>query len=265
MSTNGQLHTVPREIPELPGLPRPLYGRVESLPNRTLTYRHSHPWVQLSYAIQGVLEVHSDAGRFIAPPQWAIWVPADMPHQVLSSPRTEMRSLYIDAAVCPWADADRCRVLEITPLTRELIRTFSTFNAEYAVDGDEGRLVQVLIDQLRAAPQAPLALPWPSAADVLQLCQQLQADPADTRGLGHWSRTLGVCERTLSRHFRQQTGLGFRAWRQRLRLFSALPMLERGERVTDVALACGYDSLSAFIAAFREQFRQTPGEFFRQP
>lgn len=264
MSTNGQLLAVPREIPELARLPRPLYGRVESLPNRTLTYRHRHPWVQLSYAIQGVLEVHSDAGRFVAPPQWAIWVPADMPHQVLSSPRTEMRSLYIDASVCPWADADRCRVLEITPLTRELIRTFSRFEAEYDEDGAQGRLARVLIDQLHAAPQAPLSLPWPHSASLLELCRQLQADPADPRGLDHWSRALGICERTLSRHFRQQTGLGFRAWRQRLRLFSALPMLEQGARVTDVALACGYDSLSAFIAAFREQFRQTPGEFFRQ-
>ena len=55
----------------------------------------------------------------------------------------------------------------------------------------------------------------------------------------------------------------FRTWRQRMRLVSALPALERGERVTDVALACGYDSTSAFIAAFRQQFGATPGEFFR--
>src|SRR5690606_34958331 len=97
MSPNGHPTAIPREIPELPQLPRPLYGRVESLPNRTLTYRHSHPWVQLCYAIQGVLEVHTDAGRFVAPPQRAVWIPCGMPHQVFSSPRTEMRSLYIDA------------------------------------------------------------------------------------------------------------------------------------------------------------------------
>ncbi|MNP73513.1 Helix-turn-helix domain protein [compost metagenome] len=48
-----------------------------------------------------------------------------------------------------------------------------------------------------------------------------------------------------------------------MRLLSALPALERGERVTDVALACGYESLSAFIAAFGKQFGLPPGEFFR--
>ena len=31
--------------------------------------------------------------------------------------------------------------------------------------------------------------------------------------------------------------------------------------VTDVAIACGYDSVSAFIASFREHFGATPGEF----
>jgi len=38
-------------------------------------------------------------------------------------------------------------------------------------------------------------------------------------------------------------------------------MLEAGERVTDVAIACGYDSVSAFIASFREHLGTTPGEF----
>ena len=37
--------------------------------------------------------------------------------------------------------------------------------------------------------------------------------------------------------------------------------LERGDSVTEVALACGYDSLSAFIAAFKKQFNCTPGNF----
>ena len=55
----------------------------------------------------------------------------------------------------------------------------------------------------------------------------------------------------------------FRTWRQRMRLLSALPALSRGERVTDVALACGYESLSAFIAAFGKQFGLSPGEFLQ--
>lgn len=263
VSRNGQNTHVPREVPQLASLPRPVYGRVESLPNRTLTFRHQHPWIQLSYAIAGVLEVHTDAGRFVAPPQRAIWIPAGVPHQVFSSPRTEMRSLYLETAACPWGSA-QCRVLEISALVRELIRGFASFPAAYDEAGAQGRLVAVLLDQLAQAPEAALSLPWPRDAVLAALCQTLQAEPADARSLADWSLLLGVSERTLSRRFRAQTGLGFRAWRQRARLLAALPSLEAGERVTDVALSCGYDSLSAFIAAFREQFGQTPGELFRE-
>ncbi len=60
----------------------------------------------------------------------------------------------------------------------------------------------------------------------------------------------------------QQTGLTFRLWRQRLRLLHALPLLEQKHSVTEVSLACGYESTSAFISAFGEHFGSTPGEFF---
>lgn len=262
MSPNGQHRPHRRRVPGLDRLPRPVYGRTESLPNRALTYRHSHPWVQLSYAIAGVLEVQTDAGRFVAPPQRAVWVPAGLPHRVWSTPQTEMRSLYIDCTAVAWAPAE-CRVLQVSPLLRELIRTFSVLPVEYGEDGEDGRLVQVLLDQLRRAPAVDLALPLPHDERLQRLCRQLQAHPERQETLGQWSERLGVSEKTLSRLFQRDTGLSFRAWRQRLRLLGALAPLERGERVTDVALGCGYDSTSAFIAAFRQQFGSTPGEFFR--
>ena len=101
-------------------------------------------------------------------------------------------------------------------------------------------------------------LVWPD-----EIYQSLEQHPEQQTTLQHWSEQFGVTEKTLSRLFLRDTGLTFRAWRQRLRLLGALTPLEQGERVTDVALACGYDSTSAFIAAFRQQFGETPGEFFR--
>ncbi|MCO4883553.1 helix-turn-helix domain-containing protein, partial [Paraburkholderia caribensis] len=74
---------------------------------------------------------------------------------------------------------------------------------------------------------------------------------------------LHVSEKTLSRLFVQQTGLTFRLWRQRLRLLNALPLLEQKQAVTEVALACVYESTSDFFAAFGDHFGNTPGEFFK--
>ena len=262
MPPKGHEKAVRRSIPGLACLPRPVYGRTESLPNRALTRRHSHPWVQLSYAICGVLEIQTSAGRFVAPPQRAVWIPAGMPHRVFSSPHTEMRSLYLDCSVTTWAPG-HCQVLAVSDLLRELIRRFSELPVEYAEDGPDGRLAQVLLDQLAAAPQVDLMLPLPVDSRLRQIYRSLRLHPEQATTLGQWSQKLGVSEKTLSRLFLSDTGLTYRAWRQRLRLLGALPDLERGERVTDVALGCGYESVSAFIAAFRQQFDTTPGEFFR--
>jgi AraC-like DNA-binding protein len=148
-------------------------------------------------------------------------------------------------------------------LLRELIRRFSELPVEYAEEGPDGRLAQVVLDQLAAAPQVDLMLPLPLDPRLRQIYRSLELHPEQPTTLGDWSRKLAVSEKTLSRLFLRDTGLTFRAWRQRLRLLGALPALEQGERVTDVALACGYESTSAFINAFRQLFDATPGEFFR--
>jgi Helix-turn-helix domain len=53
------------------------------------------------------------------------------------------------------------------------------------------------------------------------------------------------------------------AWRTLLRLQAALSMLASGEPVSRVAGRVGYETPSAFVAAFRRETGQTPGTFFR--
>ena len=253
--------TTLRALGALRTLPRPVYGHASGLPNNAISQHHSHAWGQLSYAAQGVLAIATDRGRFVAPPLCAVWIPAGLSHGVSRGPDTQIRSLYIDPAVAPrsWTG---CRVLAVTPLLRELIRAFGELPVEYEEEGPAGRLVTVLLDQLACAPEMGLILPWPQDPRLRKLCNELQSHPDRCKTLLHYSARLKISERTLSRLFLAQTGLSFRLWRQRSRLLAALPLLERGERVTDVAIACGYDSMPAFIAAFREQMGATPREMF---
>ena len=261
MSIKGQEATLPAGLSDLHALPRPLYGHVEALPNRMLGYRHRHPWIQLAYAAQGVIEVRTDRGRYVAPPQRAVWIPQEIPHRVWCRAGTSIRSLYIDSGA-GHSRGDACRVLVVDSLLRELIDAFSLVPVRYAVDGADGRLAAVLLGRIAAAPEADLMLPLPSDPDLRQLCRSAQLHPSRKASLRALSEQRGVSEKTLSRLFLRETGLTFRAWLQRMRLLGALPALERGARVTDVALDCGYESLSAFIAAFRKLFDASPGEFF---
>ncbi|KPA92660.1 MULTISPECIES: AraC family transcriptional regulator [Pseudomonas] len=262
MSNNGQ-RGPERQIPALSALPRPLYARAESLDAGSWTSRHSHDWVQFSYAISGVLGVHTAEGSFFAPPQWGVWIPAGLEHEVVTSMQAEMRSLYVRREDCRWA-AERCRVLEVTPLARELIKSFCLLPVDYPQEGSaESRLVQVLLDQLASLPEVGFSLPLPRHPRLLGLCNELIESPEQGASLGQWAQRLGMSEKTLMRLFQRETGLSFRGWRQRMRLLSSLGALEEGDSVTRAALSCGYDSTSAYIAAFKGLFGYTPGELFR--
>jgi len=265
MHRAGSERQIPaRHIPEITELPRPLYARAESLSAGSWTPPHRHEWVQFSYAISGVLGVHTAEGSFFAPPQWGVWIPAGLEHEVVTSMRAEMRSLYVRKEDCEWAP-QRCRVLEVTPLARELIKSFCLLPAAYPLgDSSEARLVQVLMDQLAHLPEVGFSLPLPRHPRLLELCNELIENPSQLITLQDWAMRLGASEKTLMRLFQRETGLSFRGWRQRARLLSSLGALENGDSVTNTALACGYDSTSAFIAAFKGLFGFTPGELFRQ-
>jgi len=141
-----------RSIPELAILPRPVYARVEDIAERRATQAHSHPWVQLSYAIRGVLKIRSKGGVFVAPPQMAILIPPKLEHVVENSPGTQMRSLYIATEALP-DTGHSCEVLAVSDLLREAIRHFSLFPVEYDETGPQGRLAQVMLDLVAAAPR----------------------------------------------------------------------------------------------------------------
>ncbi|MEE4947615.1 helix-turn-helix transcriptional regulator [Pseudomonas alliivorans] len=267
MPSNGQIDRRSlegqRQIPALADLPRPVYARAESLGAGSWTPLHRHEWVQFSYAISGVLGVHTAEGSFFAPPQWGVWIPAGLEHEVVTSMRAEMRSLYIRREDSRWAP-ERCRVLEVTPLARELIKHFCLLPASYPEhDSSESRLVQVLLDQLAHLPEVGFSLPLPRHTRLLGLCNELIEAPDQVISLHDWAGRLGTSEKTLMRLFQRETGLSFRGWRQRARLLSSLNALEAGSSVISAALACGYDSTSAFIAAFKGLFGHTPGELFK--
>lgn len=68
-----------------------------------------------------------------------------------------------------------------------------------------------------------------------------------------------MSERTLIRRLRGETGMTFRQWRRQARLPGGLKRLVAGSPVTSVTLEVGHESVSAFVAAFREDLGEIPG------
>lgn len=249
--------------PALTRLPRPVYMRAQTLAAGARFAPHSHDWVQFLYAISGMLRVALPDGGFMVPPRHAVWIPAGVQHQVSALGEVSFRSLYIDTATAGVA-GERCRVVEVLPLARELIVAAVALPVEYDEQGRAGRLVATLLDELATLAETDVYLPTPSDPRLRRICEALVRDPADARELDAWAATINVSTRTLARLFAEETRMGFRTWRQRLRLYRALEQLAGGTSVTTVAFEVGYNSSSAFIAAFKERFGKAPGEFLQR-
>lgn len=249
------------QLAQLSELPRPLLGHRDSWQNQAIGEPHCHPWIQLSYAVEGILTVETARARLVAPPSRAVWIPPGVTHGVRAEEDTLIRSIYVSADVLPGRP---CEVIRISPLLRELILEFGQFQVEYEVEGPNQRVIQVLVDRLAIAPSCDLRLPWPEDIRLHSICSYLAAHPDCRFPMAHFSADLGVSDKTLSRRFMTDTGMTFRQWRQRSRLLASLPLLEKGMRVTDVAIECGYDSLSAFISSFGELVGCTPRNYMQR-
>ncbi len=243
-------------------VPCPLTMRAQSIPARHHFPEHAHDWHQLVYAIDGVLTVSTAGQTFIISPDQAAWLPAGMPHRVGSLLGAEFRSLWIatEAGGFPPAAA----MLAVSPLLKALIVEAAAIGGIDNGDGYGGRVVALILDQLRRAPTLPAGLPWPRGGPLATLCEALYLDPADERSAEEWARALGMSGRTLTRRFEAELGAPLRSWRRRLRLFRAIELLGGGMGVTATAMELGYASASAFIFAFKAEMGCSPHAYARQ-
>jgi AraC-like DNA-binding protein/quercetin dioxygenase-like cupin family protein len=222
--------------------------------------RHSHPWAQLVYAASGTMRVATPAAAWLVPPTRAIWVPGGTPHEILMRGTVAMRTLYL----APAGDDARlatCRAIEVAPLLRELILHIVRIGMLDVGDPGHARMEGLLIDLLAAGETAPLELPLPADSRARGFAEVLLAQPGAEASLAELARGAGASLRTLQRLFLAETGLSLDAWRARARMQQAVVSLSNGAPVTEAALECGYQSPSAFIAAFKRTFGSTPGRY----
>lgn len=259
-----EIRTRKPEVDLLETLPRPVVAMAHDYPAGGIIPGHRHRRAQLLFAAAGVMRVRTAEGVWVVPPQRAVWIPTGVEHEIGYAGTLRMRTLYIDPAAAPGLP-DRCQVVDMPPLLRELVLKAIALPALYDEAGAEGRLMQVILDQVETLEIAPLHLPLPRHPRLAPILDALLLHPEDSRDLDTWGRQLGSSGRTLARLFQRETGMSFRTWRQQARLLAALSGLAAGEPVSTVALDLGYDSLSAFIAMFRRATGTTPGRYFARP
>ncbi|NGN98048.1 helix-turn-helix domain-containing protein [Grimontia sp. S25] len=75
------------------------------------------------------------------------------------------------------------------------------------------------------------------------------------------ARALFISERSLQRRFKQELGNTFKEMLITTRLENAKRMLCQGDKITDVAVACGFNEPSYFAKSFKQKYGVTPSQF----
>lgn len=220
----------------------------------------SPDWAQLVYATQGSLTVESPIGErlWYVPAHRALWVPAGLASSLRLRGAVRLRMIYLHQSLCKRAQ-ETCAI-NVTPLLHEAILEA----ARRSVLPPDVPLTRLIVELIRAAPSAPLMLPMPRDARALRVANHLVREPAKRQTLLELGRDAGAGVRTLERIFARETGMGFAAWRQRLRMLEGMRRLLDGDSVAAAADAVGYESVSAFVVAFKATMGETPGKWLRR-
>ena len=252
-----------------PSTARPVRVKARRLRADTRIVPHSHAWAQVAFSTTGVLRMTAADHTYIVPPSRAVWIPPGVEHVVTVVEDAEMRTLYLHQApgqVGPAGlagsgsgDWQRCRVLEVSALMREVVQQL----LPEADPGERERhLTALLQDELCRARPVPLGVGMPADKRLRQLCDAVIDDPARHATLDGWAGEAGASVRTVARLFRQELGTTFAEWRQQVLLAKALSMAARKRPMSHIANALGYASASPFSAMVRRSVGMPPSRFF---
>ncbi|MGP3757216.1 AraC family transcriptional regulator [Streptomyces sp. IBSNAI001] len=231
-----------------------------AMPAGTRFTQHTHPIHQLAWASHGTLTVDVEARRWVLPTTRALWIPSGVPHEVVSTSRTTMTSLYLPTA--PPAEAGRWDAVQAVHVPVLLAELIGYLGDPDLGSGSRSRGEALLLDLLRPVATTALEAPLPADPRARRVALELFDDPACARAVDAWGRRVGTSGRTLARLFLANTGMPFGRWRTLVRLQAALPALAAGEPLQRVSRSVGYETVSAFVAAFRRETGTTPGAYF---
>ncbi|MDP3693688.1 helix-turn-helix transcriptional regulator [Bradyrhizobium sp.] len=225
---------------------------------------HMHREAQLVYAARGTMQVTTPKGRWLVPPDRAVWVPARLEHAIDVLADIEMRTLYFDLA---WlgrearsASLDAEFVVRVSPLLHQAI--LALFDGRNDPDRT-ALLIKLVMLELHQAEDSATFIPLPHEPRCRRAADIVLGDPTGSHEIETLAREVGTSARTLSRLFASETQLSFKSWCQRARIAAAIERLsvDAGISVKQLAADLGYASVPAFSHAFRQVTGKTPTEF----
>ena len=227
-------------------------------------HTHMHREAQLVYAARGTMQVTTPKGRWLVPPDRAVWVPARLEHAIDVLADVQMRTLYFDLA---WLAREQRSeslaaefVVRVSPLLHQAI--LALFDGRNKPKRTE-LLIKLAILELHHAEDSATFIPLPHEPRCRRAADIVLGDPTALHEIEALAARVGTSARTLSRLFSAETQLSFKSWCQRARIAAAVERLsvQADVSVKQLASDLGYASVPAFSHAFRRVTGKTPTEF----
>jgi AraC-like DNA-binding protein len=204
---------------------------------------HSHRRGQLLYGNSGYMTAMTEEGAFMLPSGYAVLLAPDLPHAVETFGETEMHSVYIEEGILRgcW---EQTRILKVSPLLDASIQALVKEPLLYDENGRGQHLSALILDEIRDADLQPLTVPLPAERQLRKLCRNLLGNPGLDLTIDNWADEVGMSRRTMTRKFRQETGMSFIEWRQRLRVSHVMRRRAEGTPLAVASVEAGYQSVS---------------------
>lgn len=235
----------------------PIRVRSRPVPYGVRIALHTHPWAQVAYTSRGVLRVATADSTWMVPPSRAIWVPPNVTHEVVIVEDAYLRTLYVDASVVP-PGLGACRVVEVSPLLREVIAALD----EDAISRQRERLLGTLaLDEIIRSQPLPLSVPMPNDKRLRALCDAVLSDPSHS-DLERWSSEAGASTRTIARLFRRELGVSFFAMAPAGRARTRHSASEPGTTASASRTGIGLSKSERFFGDVSPRFRAKSSRVF---
>jgi AraC-like DNA-binding protein len=218
---------------------------------------HAHGSDQVIYAIRGIMHISAEQRFWIVPPQFALWVPALIPHRIRIPKSASMRTLYIRRRLVSRAFRG-CRIIHANPFFRELILRSVADGCLYANNSAHRALKTLIVSELCTSPGIPMCIPFPKDERALQVAQTLIEQMAERPALTRICADTGASVRTVERIFQRELGMTVEVWRRQMRLIKSIELLAGNSSIKEAAFGVGYGQPSAFVESFRRTFGMTP-------
>jgi len=246
-----------RNEPDLPVIPLKMQVERAASPAP-----HAHLRGQLVYASVGIVRVVTSEGTWLSPSTQAVWIPPDVQHETYFQSKVTLYSLFVSAAESA-RFPQKCRVLQVSNLLREMIFRSLAWGDQYQPGDDGFRFMQVLLDEILRAEPTDIHLPSAKDPRLIKVTNRLIEQINPMPNTADLAALACVSARTLARLFAKETGLTLGDWNRRLLVQIALDELNKGASVQTVTANLGYKNPSAFIDMFKSVVGASPMKYIR--